>query len=100
MFLPGVTYTPDHGLTVAGAAMRYFRRDTRGERASSMVLSVEASVQGKGMVSLDPNVWIRPYEGANADPALVARYDALGVGRPLGRALPRRGGRLREHLRA
>jgi hypothetical protein len=58
VFLPGVTYTPDHGLTVAGAAMRYFRRDTRAERASSMVLSVEASVQGKGMVSLDPNVWL------------------------------------------
>ena len=27
---------------------------------------------------LDPAAWIRPYGGANADPALVARYDALG----------------------
>ncbi len=57
VFLPGVTYTPDHGLTVAGAAMRYFRRETRAVRASSMVLTVEASVEGKGMVSFDPNVW-------------------------------------------
>ena len=27
---------------------------------------------------LDPAAWIRPYGGANADPALVARYEALG----------------------
>jgi hypothetical protein len=27
---------------------------------------------------IDPEVWIRPYVGDKADPALVARYDALG----------------------
>lgn len=36
------------------------------------------SVLSRSSEGLDPNVWIRPYEGANADPALVARYDALG----------------------
>ena len=36
------------------------------------------SVLSRSSAGLDPNVWIRPYEGANADPALVARYDALG----------------------
>lgn len=36
------------------------------------------SVLGRSSEGLDPSVWIRPYEGANADPALAARYDALG----------------------
>ncbi|MDP1836881.1 MAG: hypothetical protein Q8L19_00160 [Reyranella sp.] len=36
------------------------------------------SVLSRSSEGLDPGVWIRPYEGANADPALVARYDALG----------------------
>lgn len=36
------------------------------------------SVLSRSSEGLDPNVWIRPYEGANADPALVARYAALG----------------------
>lgn len=36
------------------------------------------SVLSRSSTGLDPNVWIRPYEGANADPALVARYEALG----------------------
>ena len=36
------------------------------------------SVLGRSSAGLDPGVWIRPYQGANADPALVARYEALG----------------------
>jgi hypothetical protein len=36
------------------------------------------SVLSRSSEGLDPAVWIRPYEGANADPALVARYEALG----------------------
>ncbi len=36
------------------------------------------SVLSRSSEGLDPNVWIRPYAGANAEPALVARYDALG----------------------
>ncbi len=36
------------------------------------------SVLSRSSAGLDPNVWIRPYEGANADPALAARYEALG----------------------
>ena len=36
------------------------------------------SVLSRSSEGLDPNVWIRPYEGVNADPALVARYEALG----------------------
>lgn len=36
------------------------------------------SVLSRSSEGLDPGVWIRPYEGANADPALVARYEALG----------------------
>ncbi|TAJ38215.1 MAG: hypothetical protein EPO67_02205 [Reyranella sp.] len=36
------------------------------------------SVLSRSTEGLDPGVWIRPYEGANADPALVARYEALG----------------------
>lgn len=36
------------------------------------------SVLSRSSEGLDPNIWIRPYEGANADPALTARYEALG----------------------
>jgi hypothetical protein len=36
------------------------------------------SVLSRSSEGLDPNVWIRPYVGNNADPALVARYQALG----------------------
>ncbi len=36
------------------------------------------SVLSRSSEGLDPGAWIRPYEGANADPALVARYEALG----------------------
>lgn len=36
------------------------------------------SVLSRSSEGLDPGVWIRPYEGANADPALAARYEALG----------------------
>ena len=36
------------------------------------------SVLSRSSEGLDPNTWIRPYAGANADPALVARYEALG----------------------
>jgi hypothetical protein len=36
------------------------------------------SVLSRSSEGLDPGIWIRPYEGANADPALVARYEALG----------------------
>jgi hypothetical protein len=36
------------------------------------------SVLSRPSNGLDPNVWIRPYLGSNADPALVARYEALG----------------------
>lgn len=36
------------------------------------------SVLSRSSEGLDPNTWIRPYAGANADPSLVARYEALG----------------------
>jgi hypothetical protein len=36
------------------------------------------SVLSRSSKGLDPNEWVRPYAGANADPALVARYEALG----------------------
>jgi hypothetical protein len=36
------------------------------------------SVLSRSSEGLDPAIWIRPYEGTNADPALVARYEALG----------------------
>lgn len=36
------------------------------------------SIISRSSEGLDPGIWIRPYEGANADPALVARYEALG----------------------
>jgi hypothetical protein len=36
------------------------------------------SVIGRSSEGLDPERWITPYGGANADPALVARYEALG----------------------
>jgi hypothetical protein len=36
------------------------------------------SVLSRPSAGLDPNVWIRPYTGAGADPDLVARYEALG----------------------
>ena len=37
------------------------------------------SVLSRSSEGLDPGVWIRPYEGGNADPALTARYEALGT---------------------
>lgn len=37
------------------------------------------SVLSRSSAVLDPNVWIRPYVGDKADPALVARYEALGT---------------------
>lgn len=37
------------------------------------------SVLSRPSAGLDPNKWIRPYDGANADPALAARYEALGT---------------------
>jgi hypothetical protein len=36
------------------------------------------SVLGRSSEGLDPDKWIRPYGGTSADPALAARYDALG----------------------
>ncbi|MFZ5780351.1 MAG: hypothetical protein ACOY4R_09165 [Pseudomonadota bacterium] len=36
------------------------------------------SVLGRSSEGLDPASWIRPYDGANADASLVARYEALG----------------------
>ena len=36
------------------------------------------SVLSRSSEGLDPNDWIRPYGGANADPSLVARHEALG----------------------
>jgi len=36
------------------------------------------SVLSRSSEGLDPDKWIRPYGDANADPALVARYEALG----------------------
>ncbi|UYN94559.1 MAG: hypothetical protein KIT25_21405 [Enhydrobacter sp.] len=36
------------------------------------------SVLSRSSEGLDPAKWIRPYGGANADPALIARYEALG----------------------
>jgi hypothetical protein len=36
------------------------------------------SIISRSSEGMDPAKWVRPYEGANADPALVARYDALG----------------------
>src|SRR5262245_34072655 len=36
------------------------------------------SVINRSTKGADPGKWIRPYDGANADSALVARYEALG----------------------
>lgn len=36
------------------------------------------SVLSRSSEGLDPATWIRPYGGANAEPDLVARYEALG----------------------
>ncbi|MBM3648504.1 MAG: hypothetical protein FJX11_12005, partial [Alphaproteobacteria bacterium] len=36
------------------------------------------SVVSRSSQGLDPNKWIRPYRGSNADPALAARYEAMG----------------------
>lgn len=60
VFLPGVTYSPDRGLTFAGGALRYFRAPGQDDdsRASSVVFTLEASVSKRGMVSFDPDVWI------------------------------------------
>lgn len=36
------------------------------------------SVVSRSSQGLDPNKWIRPYRGSNADPALAARHEAMG----------------------
>ena len=37
------------------------------------------SILGRSSEGMDPDSWFRPYDGANADPALVARYEALAT---------------------
>jgi hypothetical protein len=36
------------------------------------------SILSRSTEGLDPAKWVRPYDGSNADTALVARYEALG----------------------
>lgn len=37
------------------------------------------SILGRSTEGIDPGAWIRPYGGDKAEPALVARYEALGA---------------------
>ncbi len=54
--LPGPSYTPDNGLTLGGALLRYFRtRDT--ERPSRVGLSASYSFRDEYEANLDPEVW-------------------------------------------
>ncbi|HWM85397.1 MAG TPA: BamA/TamA family outer membrane protein [Kofleriaceae bacterium] len=82
VFLPGVTYTPDHGLTLAGAALRYFKTEARTARVSHVVLTAEGSLEGRGMVSFDPNVWFDGGRFHLGGTALVSYldYSYFGLG--------------------
>jgi hypothetical protein len=81
VFLPGITYTPDRGLSASAAALRYFRLD-QDPRASRMILTVDAGVSGRGQVSLDPDVWFdgRRYNLAGTVWVSYLDYAYFGIG--------------------
>lgn len=58
VILPGINYTPERGLTLAGAVLRYFRfGDAPQGRVSSMALRTGISFAGRGELTFDPSVW-------------------------------------------
>jgi outer membrane protein assembly factor BamA len=59
VILPGINYTPERGLTVAGALLRYFRIERRADaRPSSLGLRAGISLDGRSEVSFDPSLWM------------------------------------------
>jgi outer membrane protein assembly factor BamA len=79
VFLPGMTYTPETGLNMAGAAMRYF---PGGARTSRLLLTVEASTSARGTVSFDPDVWFADgkYHLGGSAWANYLDYTYFGIG--------------------
>jgi len=55
--LPGLSYTPEHGLTVAGAVLRYFRPEEEDRRSSRIGLQAGISLDGRAEVDFDPELW-------------------------------------------
>jgi outer membrane protein assembly factor BamA len=56
--LPGVTYTPERGLSVAGALLRYFRVGRPGGRPSRIALQAGVSFTKRAELNFDPNLWL------------------------------------------
>lgn len=93
VILPGVSYTPERGLTAGGALLRYFRLENRRRaRLSSLGVRGEASLKGRGELRFDPSLWMAgdrlnlggsvsasyfdyPYYGIGNDTPAEARED-------------------------
>jgi hypothetical protein len=59
VILPGISYTPEHGLALAGSVLRYFRIDRgRQRRPSRLGLTGYASLDGRGELTFDPSLWM------------------------------------------
>ncbi len=59
VILPGINYTPEHGLNVAGALLRYFRLERRIDaRPSFLGLRAGISLEGRSEVSFDSSLWM------------------------------------------
>ncbi len=59
VILPGVSYTPERGLNVAGTLMRYFRLDSGPEaRPSSLALRASISLKARTEATFDPTIWL------------------------------------------
>jgi len=56
--LPGVSYSPDDGLTLSSAVWRYFRVGAKHNRPSRMRLATSLSVRGAGSIDFDPDFWL------------------------------------------
>ena len=59
VLLPGVYYTPERGLIISGAVLRYFRPASSDERLSRIALQAGASFDGRAEIDLDPELYLR-----------------------------------------
>ncbi|HUS65163.1 MAG TPA: BamA/TamA family outer membrane protein [Kofleriaceae bacterium] len=56
--LPGLTYTPERGLAVAGSVLYYYRNGGADERPSRIQTQASISREKRGEVNVDPDVWL------------------------------------------
>jgi hypothetical protein len=59
VYLPGLYYTPERGLIISGAVLRYFRPYDSDQRLSRVALQAGASFDGRAEIDLDPELYLR-----------------------------------------